>query len=129
MDRRGAPGRELRRLPVARRQRRLEILTFAQEKPGAHIDGERDNFNNAFRNACERSGIQDTFNTTVSALTFAALLATCDLKSKLYAYHRRGPLRRRAWYYVTFTPYGTLATNASSYFNPMLASLNIYASK
>ena len=108
----------------------LEILTFGKEKSDTTIDGERDNFNNAFGNACERAGIEETFNNTVAGQTFAALLSTCDLQGKLYAYYIGAALYDDVpWYYVTFSPYAPFADNANAYFDPMLDSLNIYASK
>ena len=108
----------------------MQVMTYGGQKPRANIDVERDGFNNAFRAGCDGSGIERTANRTISALTFATLFATCDKPDQLYAYDTGAALFNGVpWYYVAYSPYGTFDANNSAAFAPMLASLNIFASR
>ena len=105
----------------------VEIVAGAQQAE-ANIDVLRDDFFYRKTAFCDKTGIEYTERRQISDATFAILGATCDQSTVLYFFQVASGLKNAdEWSFVMRTPYARKQARLREVFDPMLASLNIYA--
>ena len=105
----------------------VEIDGAAQQS-GANIDVLRDEFFNKKTAFCDAKGIEMTATRPVSGVPFAVLGATCEQSSELfYLLVGSGVKGGDEWSIAMRTPYERHQVVVNDIFEPMLASVNIYA--
>lgn len=106
------------------------VNTTGKQDSNANIDVLRDTYATSFVRSfeCNKSGVEKTGNSTYSGVQFAFLLQTCDITgSPLKLWDVAAGLKNGVeWDYFFISDYGTYNSNFSSYYGPMLSSLNIY---
>ena len=104
------------------------VATTGKPEPNANIDVLRDQYYNNTLGECTSKAIDRTNYTEYSGLTFAGLGATCETTSGLnYARIGLGLRGQVPWRYRLNAPYGEYSKLLDDFYQPMLASLNIYA--
>jgi hypothetical protein len=105
----------------------VEIDGSAQQS-GANIDVLRDEFFNEKTPFCDKKGIESTSKRQLSGVSFSILGATCDQSDELfYLLVASGVKNDDEWSFAMRTPYARKDVVVKDIFDPMLASLNIYA--
>lgn len=105
----------------------VEIVNGAQQFD-ANIDVLRDDFFYRKTDFCEKTGIEYTTRRQINGATFALLGATCDSSNTLTFIQAASGLKGGdEWDFAMRTPYERKETILHNVFDPMLASLNIYA--
>lgn len=103
-------------------------LEISQTGTGANIDVQRDEFFREESEFCEKKGIEYTEHRQVAGVTFAILGATCDASNDLTFMQVASGLKNGdEWNILMRTHYARKDARLREVFNPMLASLNIYA--
>jgi hypothetical protein len=105
----------------------VEIVGSAQQS-GANIDVLRDEFFNDKTAFCDKKGIESTSTRQISGVPFSILGATCDESDELsYLLVASGVKDGDEWSFAMRTLYARKDVVVKDIFDPMLASLNIYA--
>ncbi len=105
----------------------VEIVIGAQAFD-ANIDVLRDDFFYRKTDFCEKTGIEYTTRRQISSATFALLGATCDSSNTLTFIQAASGLKGGdEWDFAMRTPYERKEKILKTVFDPMLASINIYA--
>lgn len=103
-------------------------IEIGQTQSGAEIDAQRDAFFYRKSDFCDQKGIERTEHRQVSGVTFAILWATCDESNDLSFMQVASGLRGGdEWNVLMRTPYARKDARLREVFDPVLASLNIYA--
>ncbi len=103
-------------------------IEIGQTHSGAEIDAQRDAFFNRKSDFCDKKGIEHTEHRQVSGVAFAILWATCDESNDLsFMQVASGLWNGDEWNVLMRTPYDRKDARLKEVFDPMLASLNIYA--
>ena len=103
-------------------------IELSQTGTGANIDVQRDEFYQSESAFCERSGIEYTEHRQVAGVAFAILGATCDSSNELTFMQVASGLKHGdEWNILMRTHYDRKEARLREVFDPMLASLNIYA--
>jgi hypothetical protein len=103
-------------------------IGVGQTQTGANIDVQRDQFFLLHSQFCGRKGIEFTEYRQVSGATFALLGATCDASNELsFMLVASGLTGGDEWDILMRTPYARKEARLREVFEPVLASLNIYA--
>jgi hypothetical protein len=103
-------------------------ITAGPEEPDANIDVLRDDFFYRKTPFCNKTGIEYTTRRQLTGATFAILGAACDQSDELAFFQVASGLKRGdGWNIVMRTPYARRDQRLREVFDPMLASLNIYA--
>ena len=105
----------------------VEIINGPQQLD-ANIDVLRDDFFYRKTDFCEKTGIEYTTRRQISNATFALLGATCDSSNTLTFIQAASGLKGGdEWDFAMHTPYERKDKILSTVFDPMLATVNIYA--
>ncbi len=105
----------------------VEIVGSAQQTE-SNIDVLRDQFFYKKTDFCEKTGIEGTFYRQISGAQFAMLGATCDSSNSLTFIQVASGLKNDdEWSIAMRTPYDRKEARLREVFDPMLASLDIYA--
>lgn len=105
----------------------VEIVGGAQQTE-SNIDVLRDQFFYKKTDFCEKTGIEGTFYRQISGAQFAMLGATCDSSNSLTFIQVASGLKNDdEWSIAMRTPYERKEARLREVFDPMLASLDIYA--
>jgi hypothetical protein len=103
-------------------------IEIGQTQTGANIDVQRDEFFHRKSEFCEQKGIEYTEHRQIAGVAFAILGATCDASNELsFAQVASGLKGGDEWNILMRTPYERKEARLREVFDPMLASLNIYA--
>lgn len=103
-------------------------IEISQTGDGANIDVQRDDFFNRESAFCDAKGIEFTARRQISGVPFAILGATCDASNTLsFMQVASGLVGGDEWNVLMRTPYDRKEARLRQVFDPMLASLNIYA--
>lgn len=103
-------------------------IEIGQTQTGANIDAQRDAFFYRKSEFCAQKGIERTDHRQVSGVAFAILWATCDASNDLsFMQVASGLWGGDEWNVLMRTPYDRKDARLRAVFNPILASLNIYA--
>ncbi|MGN6672052.1 MAG: hypothetical protein ACTHMA_02050 [Thermomicrobiales bacterium] len=103
-------------------------IEIGQTASGAEIDAQRDTFFNRKSDFCDQKGIERTEHRQISGVAFAMLWATCDESNALsFMQVASGLSGGDEWNVLMRTPYDRKDARLKEVFDPMLASLNIYA--
>ncbi|HEY8597090.1 MAG TPA: hypothetical protein VIL85_01590 [Thermomicrobiales bacterium] len=103
-------------------------ITAGPEDPGANIDVLRDDFFYRKTPFCDKTGIEYTTQRQLTGAAFAILGATCDQSNELAFFQVASGLKGGdGWNIAMRTPYARRDQRLREVFDPMLASLNIYA--
>lgn len=103
-------------------------IELGQTETGADIDVQRDQFFYSRTDFCIERGIEYTTRRTLSGVPFALLGATCEGGDALtFLQVALGLNGGDEWSVSMRTPYDRKATRLRDIFDPMLATLNIYA--
>ena len=103
-------------------------IGVGQTQTGANIDVQRDAFFYRKSAFCDRKGIEFTEHRPVAGATFAVLGATCDASNELsFMLVASGLVGGDEWNVLMRTPYARRDARRREVFDPMLASLTIYA--
>lgn len=107
----------------------VQIGSTGKPARGANLDVERDAFFRSVSGFCTKTGVDQTGNEERSGIKFATLGATCDTSGGLaYIFTGLGlnGTNQVPWFYNLITLYGNYQTANSTFFQPMLGTLNIY---
>jgi hypothetical protein len=103
-------------------------IEISQTATGANIDVQRDEFFREESAFCDQKGIEYTEQRQVAGVAFAVLGATCDSSNELSFMQVASGLKHGdEWNILMRTPYDRKEARLRDVFNPILASLNIYA--
>jgi hypothetical protein len=103
-------------------------ISGSPQQSGATIDLLRDELFRQKSESCEQKGIEYTAYRQISDVPFALLGATCEMSGELlYLYLGSGIKGGDEWSIAMRTSYGRKGVVVKDYFDPMLASLKIYA--
>ncbi|HEX5506045.1 MAG TPA: hypothetical protein VFW96_25735 [Thermomicrobiales bacterium] len=103
-------------------------IELGQTQSGAEIDAQRDAFFYRKSDFCDQKGIEHTEHRQVSGVAFAVLWATCDASNELsFMQVASGLWGGDEWNVLMRTPYARKDARLREVFDPVLASLNIYA--
>jgi hypothetical protein len=103
-------------------------IEIGETQSGAEIDAQRDAFFQRKSDFCDKKGIERTEHRQVSGVTFALLWATCDESNDLsFMQVASGLWNGDEWNVLMRTPYDRKDARLKEVFDPVLASLNIYA--
>jgi hypothetical protein len=103
-------------------------LEISEVGDGAGIDVQRDEFFTRESAFCDAKGIEYTTHRQVAGVPFAILGATCDASNVLsFMQVASGLVGGDEWNILMRTPYERKAQRLRDVFDPMLASLNVYA--
>jgi hypothetical protein len=103
-------------------------IEFSQTATGANIDVQRDEFFRQESEFCDAKGIEYTEHRQVAGVAFAILGATCDASNTLSFMQVASGLKYGdEWNILMRTPYDRKEARLREVFDPVLASLNIYA--
>ena len=103
-------------------------IEISQTGTGANIDVQRDEFFRKESAFCDAKGIERTEHRQVAGVAFAVLHATCDASNELSFMQVASGLKHGdEWNILMRTPYDRKAARLREVFDPILASLNIYA--
>ena len=95
---------------------------------GSNIDVQRDEFFRQESAFCDQKGIEYTEHSQIAGVAFAILGATCDASNVLSFMQVASGLKDGdEWNILMRTPYDRKEARLRDVFNPILASLNIYA--
>jgi hypothetical protein len=105
----------------------VEIVNGSQQVD-ANIDVLRDDFFYRKTDFCDKTGIEFTNRRQISGAPFAILGATCDSSNTLTFIQAASGLKGGdEWDFAMRTPYERKDKILSTVFDPMLATVNIYA--
>jgi hypothetical protein len=103
-------------------------IEFGQTGNGDNIDVQRDTFFYKKSEFCDQKGIEYTSQRQISGAAFAILGATCDSSNELtFMQVASGLVGGDEWNVLMRTLYDHKDERLREVFDPMLASLNIYA--
>lgn len=103
-------------------------IEIGQTRTGANIDVQRDVYFHQKSDFCEKKGIEYTEHRQVAGVAFAILGATCDASNNLTFMQVASGLKNGdEWNVQMRTQYANKEARLREVFNPMLASLNVYA--
>lgn len=107
----------------------VQIGSTGKSARGANLDVERDAFFRSVSSFCTKTGIDQTGDEERSGIKFATLGATCDTSGGLaYIFTGLGlnGTNQVPWFYNLIALYGNYQTANTTYFQPMLGTLNVY---
>jgi hypothetical protein len=114
--------------PDGREEEELIQINIGGVQPDANIDVLRDEFFRVKSDFCERKRIEYTEHRRVAGATFAILGATCESSDRLSFLQVASGLKDGdEWDVLMQTPYARREARLREVFDPMLASLNVYA--
>jgi hypothetical protein len=103
-------------------------ITIGRARSGVDIDALRDAFFREGSAFCDAKGIEYTAYRQIAGATFAILGATCDASGGLSFLQVASGLKGGdEWNILMRTPYGRKEARLREVFDPLLATLNIYA--
>jgi hypothetical protein len=103
-------------------------IEISQTGAGANIDVQRDEFFRQESDFCDAKGIEYTEQRQVAGVAFAVLGATCDASNVLSFMQVASGLKHGdEWNILMRTSYDRKEARLREVFDPILASLNIYA--
>lgn len=103
-------------------------ISAASQQTDANIDVLRDDFFYRKTAFCEKTGIEYTERRQLTGATFAILGAACDQSGELAFFQVASGLKGNdQWDIVMRTPYARRDRRLREVFDPILASLNVYA--
>ncbi|MFN8541741.1 MAG: hypothetical protein U0232_30230, partial [Thermomicrobiales bacterium] len=103
-------------------------IEFGQTQTGDNIDVQRDTFFYKKSEFCDQKGIEYTSQRQISGVAFAILGATCDSSNELtFMQVASGLVGGDEWNVLMRTLYDHKDERLRTVFDPMLATLNVYA--
>lgn len=113
--------------PVADQSIFVVIATTAAPEESPNLDVLRDRWFQSRTRGCTKFAVETTGQTTASGINFATVGATCDLPTGLaYSYTGLGVRGTVPWIFEFNAPYEGYDATLAQFFNPMIATLNIY---